>query len=437
MTGSPEERRRREYSEVDPVRVWFLRLNTNPLLVCIPHTSNKSLILPPRIPFFFNFFKFKKKKKYIYMALKAVHVSDVPNLDQVTENASLTFSSKCSPKASRRPKFLMIGHRGKGMNQLQSSDRRMRAIKENSIASFNSAANFPLDFIEFDVQVTKDYCPVIFHDDFIVSGENDTVFEKRITELSLTEFLSYGPQREPGKQGKTLLRKTKEGKILGWDVETDDSLCTLREAFEKVEPTMGFNIELKFDDHIVYHQDYLIRVLQAVLQVIFECAKERPIIFSSFQPDAALVVRKLQDTYPVYFLTNGGTEIYDDVRRNSLEEAIKVCLEGGLQGIVSEVKGVFRNPGAVSKIKESNLSLITYGKLNNVPEAVYLQYLMGIEGVIMDLVQEITEAVSDMIIKPSKEESLCDEKVEVKSKPRFSQQELAFLLKLIPELIQL
>lgn len=62
-------------------------------------------------------------------------------------------------------------------------------------------------------------------------------------------------------------------------------------------------------------------------------------------------------------MTNGGTEIYDDVRRNSLEEAIKVCLEGGLQGIVSEVKGVFRNPGAVSKIKESNLSLITYGKL--------------------------------------------------------------------------
>lgn len=102
---------------------------------------------------------------------------------------------------------------------------------------------------------------------FLNFGNQDTVFEKRITELSLTEFLSYGPQREPGKQGKTLLRKTKDGKILGWDVETDDSLCTLREAFEKVEPTMGFNIELKFDDHIVYHQDYLIRVLQAVLQV--------------------------------------------------------------------------------------------------------------------------------------------------------------------------
>lgn len=65
----------------------------------------------------------------------------------------------------------------------------------------------------------------------------------------------------------------------------------------------------------------------------------------------------------VFFLTNGGTELYYDVRRNSLEEAIKVCLEGGLQGIVSEIKGVFRNPGALPKIKESKLSLLTYGKL--------------------------------------------------------------------------
>jgi glycerophosphodiester phosphodiesterase len=46
-----------------------------------------------------------------------------------------------------------------------------------------------------------------------------------------------------------------------------------------------------------------------------------------------------------------------------LDEAIKVCTEGGLQGIVSEVKAVFRNPGAVTRIKESKLSLITYGQL--------------------------------------------------------------------------
>jgi glycerophosphodiester phosphodiesterase len=115
--------------------------------------------------------------------------------------------------------------------------------------------------------VTKDDCPVIFHDDFILSEDNGTIYEKRVTELSLSEFLCYGPQREPGKVGKSLLRKT-GGKILNWNVESDDSLCTLEEAFDKVNPCLGFNIEVKFDDHIVYQQDHLTHVLQAILKVV-------------------------------------------------------------------------------------------------------------------------------------------------------------------------
>nr|AFK48833.1 unknown [Medicago truncatula] len=380
------------------------------------------------------------------MALKAVHVSDVPSLDLVPENPSL---SLLSPRFSsglemsngdglKMPKFVVIGHRGNGMNVLQSTDRRMRAIKENSIMSFNAASSFPLDFIEFDVQVTKDDCPIIFHDDYIYSQDNGNVFGKRIPELCLSEFLSYGLQGEAGKEGKVLVRKTKDGKIYNWEVEQDDTLCTLQEAFLKVEPSLGFNIELKFDDHIVYEQAYLTRVLQAILKVVTDYAKDRPIIFSTFQPDAAILVRKLQSTYPVFFLTNGGCEIYEDLRRNSLEEALKLSLENGLEGIVSEIKGIFRNPGAVSKIKESNLSLLTYGKLNNVPEAVYMQHLMGIDGVIVDFVQEITEAVADMM-KPAKigEEEGLTEGIGKNSKPQFSQQELSFLYKLIPQLLLL
>ncbi|KAL3526261.1 hypothetical protein ACH5RR_010917 [Cinchona calisaya] len=387
------------------------------------------------------------------MALKAVHVSDVPNLDQVPENASsLALYSSRFPKgvevgrwaAFKAPKFLVIGHRGYGMNQLQSSDRRMKAIKENSILSFNAASNYPLDYVEFDVQVTKDGFPVIFHDNHILCEENGMIHERRVTELSLSEFLGYGLQKEAGKVGKSLFRKAKDGRIVSWSVETDDSLCTLEEAFQKVNPCLGFNIELKFDDHIVYQEEHLIHVLQAILQVVFQHAHERPIIFSSFQPDAILLIRKLQNAFPVFFLTNAGTEIYYDVRRNSLEEAIKLCLEGGLQGIVSEVKGIFRNPGAVNKIKESKLSLLTYGKLNNVPEAVYLQHLMGVEGVIVDLVEEVTEAVSNLM-RPSKEEGEEEEtlleggenfQLLQAAKPQFSQRELSFLLKLIPELIQ-
>ncbi|PON51884.1 Glycerophosphoryl diester phosphodiesterase [Parasponia andersonii] len=284
------------------------------------------------------------------------------------------------------------------MNSSVPDSTLFNSVKENSIRSFNSAAAFPVDYVEFDVQVTKVDCPVIFDDNFILTKD---------------------------KVGKPLFRKTKDGRIFEWKVENDDSLCTLEEVFQKVEHSVGFNIELKFDDNVIYKVEELTHVLEAVLKVVNEYALDRPIIFSSFQPDAAQLIGKLQNTHPVYFLTNGGSEVYADVRRNSLDEAIKLCLEG-----------------IITRIKESKLRLITYGQLNNVPEVVYMQHLMGVEGVIVDFVQEITEAVSDYIhpAEEGEENSLFEEdkewRAQVRKKPQFSQRQLSFLLKLIPELIR-
>ncbi|KAI3799288.1 hypothetical protein L1987_34581 [Smallanthus sonchifolius] len=368
------------------------------------------------------------------MATKAVHVSDVPNLDQVPENAASfsIFATRIptgvdvSKVSDDSPKFVVIGHRGHGMNMLQSADRRMKTFKENSILSFNKAAKHSVDYIEFDVQVTEDDVAIIFHDNFILHQEHGAIFETRVTDLTLDEFFSYGPQREAGREGKTLVRKV-NGNVVGWDVESDDHSCTLQEAFEKVDTKLGFNIELKFDDDVDYEEDHLVHVLQVILKVVYDHAEDRPIIFSSFQPDAALIMKKLQQRYPVYFLTNGGTELYDDVRRNSLEEAKKLAVGGGLDGIVSEVKGIFRNPSAVREIKESSLSLLTYGKLNNFPETVHVQRLMGVDGVIVDLVEEITRAVDEM----NKRKVVGDVKGESSSGI-----ELSFLLNLISQVIQ-
>uniref|UniRef100_A0A0E0K0A8 glycerophosphodiester phosphodiesterase n=1 Tax=Oryza punctata TaxID=4537 RepID=A0A0E0K0A8_ORYPU len=366
--------------------------------------------------------------------LKAARVADVPMaLDVLASVPAILEVDAAAAGVVRRggggQRFAVIGHRGKGMNALASHDRRMQEVKENSLRSFNEAARFPVDYVEFDVQVTKDGCPVIFHDNFIFTEEDGKILDKRVTDLQLEDFLLYGPQNEQGKGGKPLLRKLKDGRIVNWNVQSDDPLCTLQEAFEKVNPRLGFNVELKFDDNLEYQEEELTHILQAILKVVFEYAKDRPIIFSSFQPDAA----------QVYFLTNGGTEIYADVRRNSLEEAIKLCLDSGMQGIVSEARGIFRHPAAVPKIKEANLSLLTYGTLNNVPEAVYMQHLMGVNGVIVDLVQEITEAVSELITVPEPDlnaENLSNGAAKDATTPNFSQREITFLLRLIPELVQ-
>lgn len=376
--------------------------------------------------------------------LKAARVAEVPTLDVVVPDLAaasariLEVDAAVKKRAGGR--FAVIGHRGKGMNALASPDRRLQEVKENSVRSFNEAARFPVDYVEFDVQVTKDGCPIIFHDNFIFTEEHGKISDKRVTDLQLEDFLMYGPQNRQGKNGKPLLRKMKDGRMLNWNVQSDDPLCTLQEAFDKVNPRLGFNVELKFDDYLAYQEEELSRILQAILKVVFEYAKDRPIIFSSFQPDAAQLMRKLQSTYPVYFLTNGGTEIYTDVRRNSLEEAVKLCLTSGMQGIVSEARAIFRFPAAIPKIKEADLSLLTYGTLNNVPEAVYMQHLMGVNGVIVDLVQEITEAVTDLIAVPEPDPEAKDSSSQVTrdaaSMPNFTQREISFLLRLIPELVQ-
>lgn len=63
-----------------------------------------------------------------------------------------------------------------------------------------------------------------------------------------------------------------------------------------------------------------------------------------------------------------------------------------------------------------------------------MQHLMGVEGVIVDLVREITQAVSDLIKPPAMTAMEASAK---ELKPQFSERELSFLLRLIPELIQL
>lgn len=41
---------------------------------------------------------------------------------------------------------------------------RCSHIRENTIASLKEAANNGADFVEFDVQLTKDLIPIIYHD---------------------------------------------------------------------------------------------------------------------------------------------------------------------------------------------------------------------------------------------------------------------------------
>lgn len=64
-----------------------------------------------------------------------------------------------------------------------------------------------------------------------------------------------------------------------------------------------------------------------------------------------------------------------------------------------------------------------------------MQYVMGINGVIVDFVEEIIESTTLMMIRPSPSPSTKDDDVAI-TRPEFSQKEISFLLKLLSQLIQ-
>ena len=76
--------------------------------------------------------------------------------------------------------------------------------------------------------------------------------------------------------------------------------------------------------------------------------------------------------------------------------------------------------------------------LSNVWEAVYIQYLMGVHGVIVDRVEEISDAVAGFGLgKPGLGRGGAGvDGAKTHQAEAFSQQQLGFLLRLIPELIE-
>ncbi|KIH94535.1 cyclin dependent kinase (Pho85) [Sporothrix brasiliensis 5110] len=83
-------------------------------------------------------------------------------------------------KVSSTP--MVIGHRGLGKN---SSSNRSLQLGENTVPSFIAAANLGANYVEFDVQLTKDHVPVIYHD-FLVS---ETGLDVPVHTLTLDQFL--------------------------------------------------------------------------------------------------------------------------------------------------------------------------------------------------------------------------------------------------------
>jgi glycerophosphodiester phosphodiesterase len=169
---------------------------------------------------------------------------------------------------------LLIGHRGAGMN---INTQRYLQIGENTVGSFLSAAKLGAAFVEFDIQLTRDLKPVVFHDFSLSESGTDVP----IHDVTLDQFIhasniqsphgnplsmlgtapsreeagrprsrSLGRQFEAGAaQIKDRMKHTVDFKEKGFKANTrgffiQDTFATLREILLALPQDIGCDIEI-------------------------------------------------------------------------------------------------------------------------------------------------------------------------------------------------
>ncbi|KAL8991980.1 MAG: hypothetical protein Q9169_007474 [Polycauliona sp. 2 TL-2023] len=337
----------------------------------------------------------------------------------------------------------IIGHRGMGQNDPGS---RQLQLGENTVESFLSATALGASYIEFDVQLTKDNTPIIYHD-FLMS---ETGIDAPLHNLNLEQFLfvsqaqcaegdpsSTAERRYLDRNGsspaittrrershslgdyeqvraKELINRMKHtfeyrlNEHRGFDSYKGNirskyiqgPLVSLEDLLVKLPDATRFDIEIKypmlFEAHDWGMETSAVEVnhlVDNVLDRVYRLAKDRTIFFSSFSPEVCILLSRKQQIYPVYFLTEAGHIPSSDARADSLREAIWFARSWRLAGVISRSLPLVVSPHLVKRVQDAGLVCISWGELNDVPENAAIQVEAGLDAIITNQVKLIAQTL--------------------------------------------
>uniref|UniRef100_A0A1B0CZE2 GP-PDE domain-containing protein n=1 Tax=Phlebotomus papatasi TaxID=29031 RepID=A0A1B0CZE2_PHLPP len=287
-------------------------------------------------------------------------------------------------------KGLEIGHRGSGTS-FKSKDGNL--IRENTIASLKKACAHGADMVEFDVQLSKDLVPVIYHDFSVY------VCLKRKKQIDTNDMLEL-PMGELTLEQLNNLKvyhveegKSREPRFFDEDLEEHQPFPTLAKALEAIDPHVGFNVEVKWSMRYSdgtretnYVTDKNLYV-DCILDVVLNHAGNRRIVFSCFDPDICTMLRFKQNLYPVMFLTCGDTAKYPkyyDPRCNSHGNAIKNACAMELLGIVGNSEDLLRKQESIQQTIDNGLIIFCWGEENNCSNTIRHLKNLGLHAIIYD-----------------------------------------------------
>ncbi|KAJ1720491.1 Glycerophosphocholine phosphodiesterase [Coemansia erecta] len=317
---------------------------------------------------------------------------------------------------------LVYGHRGSGMNFAPIVTPRRLQLGENTVLSMEKAIRDGVAAVEFDVQLTRDMVPVIYHD-WIVAETN---LDIPVSTLTLNQFLALNPKNHPITESRTcesLSTRQHDAVVAGHALKpmyvansentVQAPFATLKELFETLPIETGFDIEVKYpmpdeaDEFGVFTNFEINLFVDRILDVVYghmdekevcvseaspeqqqqqqEPRRRRPIVFTSFHPDICLLLaHKVNGDIPVMLLTDAGMSAMADCRCNSIDAAVRFCKWTGITGIVTHVGPISQSPRVASLVRRHRLVLATYGAQNNQADHVKQQQAYGVDIVIVD-----------------------------------------------------
>lgn len=327
----------------------------------------------------------------------------------------------------------LIGHRGHGQNSPDS----FLQLGENTIQSFLAAGMQGAKFVEFDVQLTRDLVPVLFHDYSL----SETGTDVPIHDVTLDQFLHasivQSPRGDPpsmvgeyrnaqirkprsrsvttvhergAEEVKTRMKYTVDFMNKGFKPNTrgdfvQDTFATLEDVLCNVPEEIGFNMEIKYprlhealDASIAPVSIEINIFVDTILNKIARFGGNRKIILSSFTPEICILLAIKQKAYPVFIISNIGKRPMADKekRAKSLQVGMRFAKQWGLAGLVVAADALVLCPRLIGLVKSKGLICGSYNGLNNKPENVELQVKAGIDLVIADRVGLISATLDKL-----------------------------------------
>ncbi|CAL1527382.1 unnamed protein product [Lymnaea stagnalis] len=283
---------------------------------------------------------------------------------------------------------LDIGHRGMGASYSQVS-----TLKENTIASFTAAAKHGADFVEFDVLLSRDKAPVIYHDFSVVASYSKKKKHKTQSELFEIPVKSLTLDQL---QSMRLFSSEHLGVGIN-DEETEEESTepfpTLEKVLTVVDENTGFDIEIKYpqeDINDVSEMENYFDVnenMDHILKVVFAHAGARKIVFSSFDPDTCILLQLKQNKYPVMLLHQGQTRIYTpykDYRAYSFKNGIGFTISEQLLGVALHSEVLLQDLSLIERVQSKKLVLFVWGNDNNDPKMIKRLRDLKVDGIIYD-----------------------------------------------------